>query len=240
VKTGSFNPNHLSTFTRCACHLMKHLLIALLSLSSLKALEPVSIPFEAPKSIPLKVSLIIPPNQAPIVTHNKTDAKETITAKLNDLGDTGLQVEIKDSKGKQLWLHDFGYNLSASQGCQVNIRWHKSLPLILIHYEGYKWDHGHKLLFIKETDGAFRVGEFADAKETILGFLRKQKGYKSEYKYWIYPSDFDGDEVLFECIPQAIKSNAHPFAQDIQWYQIKAAIDSKFRITPNIAKATPQ
>ena len=146
---------------------------------------------------------------------------------------------ISDPKGKTLWSHDFGSNLSAPEGCKIELVCHPKLPLILVHYSGYKWDHDHKLLFIGNAK-APSVHEYSDAEGDILRYLRRQKDFPADFRYLIYPLRFIEQGVEFECIPlqKPERQSAHPFAQEEPWYHVTTTINSSQKITPIDATTT--
>jgi hypothetical protein len=185
------------------------------------------------------VSLVLP-ESGTVGAHKQTETGDSIHARIGDTGATGLLVEIRDSAGKILWSHDFGFNDSAPEGCEVEVAYQPTSQLLLVHYQGYKWDHAHKLLFIEPKHTPPAVREYSTQDKDILPLLKRQKDFGSDYDYWIYPLRFTHRGVQFECIPiqKPERQSVHPFAQDQQWYLVTTTVDPKRKIVPTDVKAT--
>jgi len=202
--------------------------------------EPLTLLFDTPKTIPVSINLVLPGGDGTILSHEKTEEGDSAVARIGEDGGIGMLVEITDIHGKKIWHHDFGYNDSAAPGCRVTVSCHPKLPVILVHYYGYKWDHDHRLLFIETNGSGAAVREYLASSTDVLPILKRQKECAPDYDYWIHPARFIGDQITFACIPlqKEEKQPAHPLAQDQQWYDVTASIDSGFKITPTDARPT--
>ena len=200
--------------------------------------EPHKVPFSLPESLPFTVSLVLPKSVS-IAAHEKTEGGDSIRAFIGD-SDPGMLVEVSGPKGNTLWSHDFGSNLSAPEGNTITVSYQSKSRLLLVHYQGYKWDHAHKLLFIEPDHQPPSVREYSTAEKDILPLLKRQKDFAADYKYWIYPLRFTERGIEFECIPsqKPERQAAHPFAQDQQWYLVTATVDAKRKIITTDVKAT--
>ncbi len=151
-----------------------------------------------------------------------------------------MRVEVSDFGGHTLWSHDFGFNLSASGGNEIEVCYQPNAHLLLVHYQGCKWDHAHQLLFVDPDHEPLSVSEYSAAEQDILPLLKRQKDFDADYNYWIYPLRFTGQGVEFECIPlqNPERQAVHPFAQEQHWYLVTATVDAKRKIVPVDVKAT--
>ncbi|MAS96830.1 MAG: hypothetical protein CMO55_26870 [Verrucomicrobiales bacterium] len=202
--------------------------------------DTVAIPFSQPKEFPLSFRLSIPKEDSVIVSHTKENRTDTITVRLIDDRAGGLAVEALNADAERVWLHDFGYNLSATNGCSVSITFHPTVSAVIISYRGYKWDHAHKLFFAKKEGAAHVLSECSTKAPEIASFLEKQEGYSSKHKYRISPYKFENNRVVFECIPLELpeRSSVHPFAQDVPSFHVTASISPDFEIVPIEIKKT--
>jgi hypothetical protein len=212
-------------------------LLCLLPLAATAATHKVV--FSLPESLPFTVSLVLPESVS-VAAHKKTDSGDSIHARIGDSEGAGMLVEVSDSRGNTLWSHDFGSNLSAPEGNEIEVSYQPNSRLLLVHYQGYKWDHAHKLLFVDPDHKPPSVREYSTAEKDILPLLKRQKDFASDYNYWIYPIRFTERGMEFECIPiqKPERQAAHPFAQDQQWYLVTATVDAKRKIIPTDVKAT--
>lgn len=213
-------------------------LLPLLLIAATTSAEPKRVPFTLPRRLPVSVSIVLPDVDS-VLSHKKTATGDRIAAKLTDIETEGLVVEISDSAGRVVWRHDFGFN-SSQESNSIEVACHPTLPLILVEYSGYKWDHDHKLLFIEHVTPHQVVREYTGAKADILPILRRQKGFEADYEYWIYPSGFVPQGVTFECIPleKPERQAVHPFAQDPQWFRVTATVSDAFKISPTSVTST--
>lgn len=212
---------------------MKALVALLILLQAALGAEPIKVRFALPESLPLVVSLVLP-EEGSVTLHQKTEHGDSIQAVVGYKGEPGMVVEISDLKGRKLWSHDFGFNLSAPQGCTVEVGYNPASRLLLAHYRGYKFDHHHKLLFVEMDGGSPTVREYSTAQRDILPLLKRQAGFASDYKYSISPIVSVGHRVEFECIPSRKPESpgSSPFAQDKNWYRVIATIDVNRTIRP--------
>ena len=195
--------------------------------------EPLVIPFSQPENFPLSFRLLLP-RLSTVVSHEQTHTLDTIVAKIDDDRGEGMVVEAVDTTGKPVWRRDFGYNLSAAPGCSISISFHPQVSALIVSYHGYKWDLTHHLLFLHKTTTGHKIREYPSESPDILPFLKKQSGYDEEYQYWIYPSRFSGDHVIFSCIPQERPESGlpHPLAQDRRWFDITTSLSNDFKLIP--------
>lgn len=216
---------------------MRALLILLLLVAAASA-QPARTPFTLPRQLPVTVSLVVPSGGS-VTSHEKTEMGDSVAARLVGDETPGLVVEVSDLAGRILWRHDFGFS-SSQEGSLIKVSCHPSLPMLLVEYHGYKWNHAHKLLFIEHATARPRVREYSAAKTDILPFLRRQKGFEADYEYWIYPSGFTPRGVTFECIllQKPERKAAHPFAQGQQWFSITATVSDAFKISPTDVSGT--
>ena len=216
------------------------LLLLLLSPGDAGA-ETYGVPFKQPEKFPLRINLLLPKQGSTLLSHEQKEDGDTITARIEE-GDelTGMLVEAVDVHNRRLWQHDFGYNASAVPGCAVSVSFHPQLAALIVTYQGYKWDHAHKLLLLEKIGATCKVREYSKDAPDIVPFLKKQPGFSSEYTYWVYPERFAGTDLVFSCIPLALpdRQTAHPLAQEQSWFEINAAMNSEFKITPLHAKAS--
>ena len=200
---------------------------------------PHIVPFSLPALLPFTVSLVLP-ESASVAAHEPTEGGDSIRARLGD-STAGMLVEVGSPKnGNTIWHHHFGSNLSASGGNTITVSYQPKSRLLLVHYEGYKWDHAHKLLFIEPDQQPPSVREYLTAEKDILPVLKRQKAFAAGYSYWIYPRRFSERGIEFECIPaqKPERQLAHPFAQDQQWYLVTAIVDAQRKVVAADIKAT--
>lgn len=215
---------------------MKVFLTLLCLLPVAATAESHKVPFALPEPLPFTVSLVLPESVS-VAAHEMTDSGDSIRARIGD-SSPGMFVEVSDHKGNTLWSHDFGSNLSAPEGNTITVSYQHKSRLLLVHYQGYKWDHAHTLLFIEPDHQPPSVLEYSTAEKDILPLLKRQKDFAGDYHYWIYPLRFTDRGVEFECIPsqKPDRQAAHPLAQDQQWYLVTATVDSKRKIIPTDVK----
>jgi hypothetical protein len=210
------------------------LFLLLLILTTSASAETVAIPFTQPEGFPLSFRLLVPKQDSAIVSHKKENGADTITARITDDKGGGLIVEALDAESKRVWISDFGYNLSAVPGCSVSVAFHPKLSALIVSYQGYKWDHSHKLLFVKKEESGHVVSEYSPKAPEIASFIKKQDGYSSDHKYHIYPYKFEQERVVFECVPAELpeRKAERPFAQDVPWFHVTASISPVFVVAP--------
>lgn len=192
-----------------------------------------------PESMPFSVSLLLPETGS-VVLRTKEAAGETVSARIEDDREgKGLTVEVADKSGRRLWSHDFGYNMSAPEGCQITVHYESGMKLLLVSYGGYKWDHDHRLVLIDESRQNQPVREYSSADADILPALKKEKDFPAGYNYWIYPLSVEKGRLTFECIPieKPELERVHPFAQDQPWYVVTGTINDQGRFVPAIVKS---
>lgn len=223
-----------ATFSRW----MKAVLTLLCLLPVAAIAEPHKIPFSLAESLPFTVSLVLPESVS-VAAHEKKESGDSIRARIGD-SSPGMFVEVSGPKGDILWSHDFGSNLSAPEGNTITVSYQHKSRILLVHYQGYKWDHDHKLLFIEPDHQPLSIREYSTAEKDILPLLKRQKDFAADYHYWIYPLRFTDRGVEFECVPRQKpeRQTAHPFAQDQKWYLVTATVNQKRRIIPTDVKAT--
>jgi hypothetical protein len=194
---------------------------------------PYKVPFSLPDSPPLTVALVLPAAKC-LVAHYQTERGDLIQARVGGDDGPGMLVEVRDEQGRKLWSHDFGYNLSASEGNRVEVSYSAALRLLLVEYSGYKWDHQHKLLFVVPGKTQWAVREYRTADADLLPFLRRQKGFAADHEYFIYPCRLVERGVEFECVPlqKPERGFAHPFAQHQTWFSVTTTIGAKRKIVP--------
>lgn len=189
-------------------------------------------PFRHPYGFPVKMRLVLPDKDADIISHRTQDGWDTITARLENDRSGGMQVEAVDPSGKEVWRHDFGYDASAAPGCRVSISHHPRLSAVIVKFEGHKWNWHTKLLFIKSSATGPLVREYEADGQVLSAFLKKQPGYSPRHRYAISPARFSGNDIVFSCTPGTVADDAHPLAQDLPWFEIKAGIDANFGVSP--------
>ena len=210
-------------------------LFPLLALITATAGEPMRTSFTIREDLGVSIALLTPAKDSSILRHTYEDGIDTVVASIADDRDGGLMVEIRDHANKSLWKHDYGYNLSAQPGCKIAVAIHPSLPILLIHYHGYKWDHEHTLLFLDSRPGPLQVRPYATQDQDVLPALKASKNYSADFNYLIQAQSLTKDGVIFECIPieKPEVQSVHPFHQDhSRWFRVTTAINARFQITP--------
>ncbi|MBK1884796.1 hypothetical protein JIN85_20470 [Luteolibacter pohnpeiensis] len=221
--------------------MLKQTLILLLSAVSASA-DPLITQFKQPDSFPLSFRLSLPQHST-VISHVQTDTHDTITAKIDDDRGECMVVEAIDGAGKCIWSRDFGYDMSANPGgCSAALSFHPEVSALIVSYHGYKSNHAHSLLFLDKSKTEYKVREYASEAPDIIPFLKKQQGYEDDYKYWICPSRFSGNNVIFSCIPLERPESGfpHPLAQGLRWFDITASLSEDFKLTPISATISHQ
>ena len=200
------------------------------------------VPFALPGEPPFCVSVLLT-GAVVLAAHDQTGDGDAIRVRVDENAPDSdyasrLPVEVSDLQGRVLWSHDFGLNLSAPQGNTVTVAYQPATRLLLVTYEGYKWDHGHVLLAVGAGRRPRAVREYRSADRDILPRLRRREDFPDDCRYWIYPRRLVPGGVVFECIPlQKPEHEAvHPFAQEEPWYEVTAKVGSGGKMLPVAVK----
>ena len=219
---------------------MKKFLALFCLIAGVASAEMTVVPFKQPEKFPLNFRLVLPKEDSTVVSHKPEDGFDKITVRRDDDRGSGMLVEAVDAAGKRLWHHDFGYNASATPGCSVSVSFHPDLMAVIVSYDGYKWDHSRKLLFVEKSTSGYAIREYSEDAPEIQTYIEKLPNYSKGFKYWIHPSKFVDRSVEFECIPgnPPERQSVHPFAQDARWFNVTASLDHDFKIIPNAVKGS--
>jgi len=204
----------------------------LISCGAIFGEEVRKVPFIVPE-LPVTVNLLLPA-EGSIVSEEKSLRGHSMNASSPD-GVQGLIVEISDQGGSVLWRHDFGFNMSTGvQGCGISVTYDAKSKSLLVAYNGYKWDHDAKALFVSEDGRLVREYEYAMAQADILPVLKKRSDFPEGFDYKIEPMMTDAG-VGFECIPleKRERQRPHPFAQDEPFYVVEGGFNSSGRFVPS-------
>ena len=180
--------------------------------------------------------LVVLPESGTIVARETTERGHSVVVHIGrDEPAHGIIVQIRDMVDRALWTHDFGYNLSATPGCRITVDISERHHAALVHYDGYKWDHDHRLIFLgapAAAGEAVRAIEYRDARRDILPHLQARPEFAGD-AYWITPVRFIDEGVLFGCTPlQRREGAAHPFDQEAPGFTVRARLDRDAAIEP--------
>ncbi len=200
------------------------------------ATEPTRTPFTLRTTLPVGVSLLTPPAGATVSGPKVEDGAETFQVASATGGEPSIVIEVADRDRKVLWHHDYGFDESAVPGCSIAVDCHPTLPLLLIHWYGYKWNHVHTLLFVDSTDKKLRVLEYRASEADLTPLIRAANEQSKDFKYLYHPQSFTASGVTFECIPLQ-NGSGHPFAQDHRfWFTVSTDVSRDFKNTAKTAK----
>ncbi len=210
----------------------------------MSAAEFHQVPFLLSGSAPLRVSLKLQ-RTVVVAQHKQSDAGDSIRVQVNEDDPdwdyaSRLLVEVRTRRGKILWSHDFGLNLSSPQGNTVAVSYQPKTHLLLLTYAGYKGDDDQKLLVVSAGRQPLSVREYSDTQRDILPFLKRQKDFPDGCRYSIHPVGLTSHGVEFECLPlqKPTVTSVHPFDPDEPDYLVAATVATKGKMVPTKVKTT--
>lgn len=153
----------------------------------------------------------------------------------------GVVVQVTDMRQQPLWTHDFGYDFSATPACQLRVDISERHGAILVHFDGYKSNHQHRLIICSRPGDSSKTAtavQYDGADRDILPILKAQRTFEG-HEYLITPSRFSEEGVLFGCIPLRRRDSpgAHPFDQIAPWFTVEARIEPSGVVLPVGIKA---